>query len=164
MKPLHSYKYYERKWKSDSAIASVIRLLWFCVICLGQRIVNRLRQKVFRSIIRQETAFFDKNPTGELVNRLSTDTTLVGKAITDNVSDGLRSLAQGVAGISLMVNTYFHCGKCNIGFESLWKCEISCKMLLPRFPHVFFQREFPVSHRNSRENIYFITFSSLQHF
>ena len=69
----------------------------------GQRIVNRLRQKIFGSIIRQETAFFDKNPTGELINRLSTDTTLVGKAITDNISDGLRSLAQGVAGVSLMV-------------------------------------------------------------
>eukprot|EP00794_Sanderia_malayensis_P020061 gene20061-22030_t len=68
----------------------------------GQRIVNRLRQKVFSSIIKQETAFFDKNPTGELINRLSSDTTLVGKAITDNVSDGLRSFAQGVAGVSLM--------------------------------------------------------------
>ncbi len=54
-------------------------------------------------MLTQETAFFDKNPTGELINRLSSDTTLVGKAITDNVSDGLRSLAQGAAGISLMV-------------------------------------------------------------
>ena len=69
----------------------------------GQRIVNRLRQSIFSSILKQETAFFDKNPTGELINRLSSDTTLVGKAITDNISDGLRSLAQGVAGISLMV-------------------------------------------------------------
>ncbi len=54
-------------------------------------------------MLTQETAFFYKNPTGELINRLSSDTTLVGKAITDNVSDGLRSLAQGAAGISLMV-------------------------------------------------------------
>lgn len=73
----------------------------------GQRIVNRLRQKIFGSIIQQETAFFDKNPTGELINRLSTDTTLVGKAITDNISDGLRALAQGAAGVSLMVNLLF---------------------------------------------------------
>ncbi len=75
------------------------------ILFLGQRIVNRLRQKVFSSILLQETAFFDKNPTGELINRLSSDTTLVGKAITDNVSDGLRSLAQGVAGVSLMVSS-----------------------------------------------------------
>eukprot|EP00795_Rhopilema_esculentum_P003009 gene3009-1270_t len=83
------------------ALANLGRV--YLVQTSGQRIVNRLRQKIFGSIIRQETAFFDKNPTGELINRLSTDTTLVGKSITDNISDGLRSFAQGVAGVSLMV-------------------------------------------------------------
>lgn len=39
----------------------------------GARVVNRLRQQVFGSIIRQEIGFFDRNQTGELVNRLSND-------------------------------------------------------------------------------------------
>lgn len=54
--------------------------------------------------MRQETAFFDKTRTGELINRLSADTILVGKAVTDNVSDGLRAVAQSVAGVSMMVS------------------------------------------------------------
>ncbi|EDO39130.1 predicted protein [Nematostella vectensis] len=68
----------------------------------GQRIVKQLRQNLFSSILRQETAFFDRTKTGELVNRLSADTILVGKAVTDNVSDGLRAVAQVTAGVSMM--------------------------------------------------------------
>ncbi|CAH1792181.1 unnamed protein product [Owenia fusiformis] len=68
----------------------------------GQRIVKTLREKIFGSIMAQEVAFFDKTRTGELINRLSTDTTLVGQSVTMNISDGLRSFAQGVGGIGMM--------------------------------------------------------------
>ncbi|KAL9952922.1 hypothetical protein ACROYT_G040252 [Oculina patagonica] len=68
----------------------------------GQQIIKRLRERLFSAILRQETAFFDKTRTGELINRLSADTILVGKAVTDNVSDGLRAVAQSVAGVSMM--------------------------------------------------------------
>ena len=47
--------------------------------------------------------FFDKTSSCELINRLSSDTILVGKAVTDNISDGLRAVVQGVGGVSLMV-------------------------------------------------------------
>lgn len=50
-------------------------------------------------------AFFDKNRTGELINRLSADTAVVGRSITDNLSDGLRAVAQAAAGVSMMVST-----------------------------------------------------------
>lgn len=56
------------------------------------------------SILRQEVAFFDKNRTGELINRLSADSAIVGHSITDNLSDGLRAVAQAVAGVSMMVS------------------------------------------------------------
>lgn len=71
--------------------------------CQGNRIVRSLRAKLFSSIVRQEIAFFDKNKTGELINRLSTDTTLVGQSVTMNISDGLRSAVQALGGISMMV-------------------------------------------------------------
>lgn len=70
----------------------------------GQRITQTLRQAVFSSIVRQEVAFFDKNKTGELVNRLSSDTSLVSQSITMNISDGLRSTVMVVAGVSMMVS------------------------------------------------------------
>ncbi|XP_060923890.1 ATP-binding cassette sub-family B member 10, mitochondrial [Limanda limanda] len=68
----------------------------------GQRIVSNLRTSVFSSILRQEVAFFDRNRTGELINRLSADTAVVGRSITDNLSDGLRAVAQAAAGVSMM--------------------------------------------------------------
>jgi len=71
--------------------------------CLGNRIVRSLRSQLFSSIVRQEIAFFDKNKTGELINRLSTDTTVVGQSVTMNISDGLRAVVQALAGISMMV-------------------------------------------------------------
>ncbi|XP_037553428.1 ATP-binding cassette sub-family B member 10, mitochondrial [Nematolebias whitei] len=70
--------------------------------CSGQQIVRNLRASVFSSILRQEVAFFDRNRTGELINRLSADTTVVGRSITDNLSDGLRAVAQAAAGVSMM--------------------------------------------------------------
>uniref|UniRef100_A0A7N8Y5V9 ATP-binding cassette sub-family B member 10, mitochondrial n=1 Tax=Mastacembelus armatus TaxID=205130 RepID=A0A7N8Y5V9_9TELE len=68
----------------------------------GQQIVRNLRVSVFISILRQDVAFFDRNRTGELVNRLSNDTAVVGRSVTDNLSDGLRAVAQAVAGVSMM--------------------------------------------------------------
>lgn len=71
----------------------------------GNRIVKRLREQLFSSIIKQDVAFFDKNRTGELINRLSADTSLVGQSVTMNISDGLRSVLQAFGGISWMVYT-----------------------------------------------------------
>lgn len=71
---------------------------------LGQKIVRNLRALVFSSILRQEVAFFDQTRTGELINRLSVDTAVVGRSLTDNLSDGLRAVAQAVAGVSMMVS------------------------------------------------------------
>ncbi|XP_041846877.1 ATP-binding cassette sub-family B member 10, mitochondrial [Melanotaenia boesemani] len=68
----------------------------------GQQIIRNLRASLFSSILKQEVAFFDRNRTGELINRLSADTTVVGHSITDNISDGLRAVAQAAAGVSMM--------------------------------------------------------------
>ncbi|KAG7302029.1 hypothetical protein JYU34_013484 [Plutella xylostella] len=68
----------------------------------GQRMTQTLRKQVYTAILRQETAWFGKNSTGELVNRLSADSQLVGKNLSQNVSDGLRSLFMVGAGTGMM--------------------------------------------------------------
>ena len=73
------------------------------MLLLGQRVINNIREKIFGAVLRQEMAFFDQSRTGELINRLSADTSLVGQALTSNISDGLRALAQISVGISMMV-------------------------------------------------------------
>ncbi|CAL8111742.1 unnamed protein product [Orchesella dallaii] len=71
----------------------------------GLRITNKMRTSVFSAILKQDVAFFDKNKTGELINRLSADTSLVSQSVTMNVSDGLRSTFLVAAGVSMMVYT-----------------------------------------------------------
>lgn len=68
----------------------------------GQIITNRLRQATYNSIVRQEISFFDRNKTGELVNRLSNDATIVGHSISMNLSNGLRALF-GATGSAVMM-------------------------------------------------------------
>lgn len=65
--------------------------------------MKRLRATMFSSILKQETAFFDKTRTGELINRLSSDTALLGRSVTENLSDGLRAGAQASVGVGMMV-------------------------------------------------------------
>ncbi|KAF6073049.1 ATP binding cassette subfamily B member 10 [Phyllostomus discolor] len=82
------------------AAANAVRV--YLMQTSGQRIVNRLRTSLFSSILRQEVAFFDKTRTGELINRLSSDTALLGYSVTENLSDGLRAGAQASVGVGMM--------------------------------------------------------------
>ncbi|OJJ44106.1 hypothetical protein ASPZODRAFT_102089 [Penicilliopsis zonata CBS 506.65] len=69
---------------------------------VGERIVSRLRSKLFRQTFIQDAEFFDANRVGDLISRLGSDTIIVGKSITQNLSDGLRAGVSGIAGFSLM--------------------------------------------------------------
>ena len=74
---------------------------------VGERIVARLRSQLFRRTFIQNAEFFDANRVGDLISRLSSDTIIVGKSITQNLSDGLRALVTGGAGLALMGYTSF---------------------------------------------------------
>ncbi|BFZ05409.1 hypothetical protein BsWGS_08448 [Bradybaena similaris] len=82
---------------------SVFSLLrsWLFTLA-GQRFVARLRKQLFRSIVFQEIAFFDVNRTGELCNRLASDTQEVQKAVTVNMSMLCRYLLQILGSLVLM--------------------------------------------------------------
>lgn len=69
----------------------------------GQSLVARLRKMLFESIVKQEVAFFDTNRTGELTNRLSSDTQVVQNAATVNISMLLRYLVQIIGSIAIMM-------------------------------------------------------------
>ncbi|KAI9367530.1 P-loop containing nucleoside triphosphate hydrolase protein [Aspergillus egyptiacus] len=69
---------------------------------VGERIVSRLRSRLFRHTFVQDAEFFDANRVGDLISRLSSDTIIVGKSITQNLSDGLRAGVSGAAGFGMM--------------------------------------------------------------
>lgn len=71
----------------------------------SERVVARLRNRLFSSLMGQEIGFFDVTRTGELMSRLSEDTQIIKSAATTNLSDALRSLATGLLGLSYMFAT-----------------------------------------------------------
>lgn len=85
------------------AIASTIRYYLFTMA--GERIVQRLRANLYGAILKQEIAFFDFNKTGELISRISSDTTILQNAVSVNISMGLRNLAGAIGGLVLMAYT-----------------------------------------------------------
>jgi len=71
----------------------------------GERIVARLRTHLFSKVILQDIAFFDSRRTGELLNRLSSDTTVLQNTVSVNISMALRNLASTVGAIALLFYT-----------------------------------------------------------
>ncbi len=71
----------------------------------GERVVARLRERLYGAILRQDIAFFDAARTGELTNRLASDTTVLQNTVTVNVSMGLRFGIMAVGGVGMMAFT-----------------------------------------------------------
>jgi ATP-binding cassette subfamily B protein len=85
------------------AIASATR--FYLVTTLGERIVADLREEVFAHITRLSAAFFDEAKTGEMVSRLTADTTQIKAAVGSAVSVALRNLVLFVGAAAMMVVT-----------------------------------------------------------
>jgi ABC-type multidrug transport system fused ATPase/permease subunit len=85
------------------AVTSCIRGWLFNLI--GERIVRSLRNTLFEKISSQDISFFDKNKTGELINRLASDTAVLQASLSSNVSVGLRNAATIVSAIILLFVT-----------------------------------------------------------
>ena len=71
----------------------------------GERVVARLRQDLYAAVIHQEVGFFDARRTGELTNRLASDTTVLQNTVTVNVSMGLRLGIQALGAIGVLLFT-----------------------------------------------------------
>eukprot|EP00928_Gymnodinium_smaydae_P082446 TRINITY_DN65791_c0_g1_i1.p1 TRINITY_DN65791_c0_g1~~TRINITY_DN65791_c0_g1_i1.p1 ORF type:complete len:674 (-),score=152.73 TRINITY_DN65791_c0_g1_i1:89-2110(-) len=71
----------------------------------GERVVARLRLALFKAIMQQEIAMFDRRKTGELLSRLTADTTSLQDVATSNVSMFVRGIAQMAFSGALMFYT-----------------------------------------------------------
>jgi ABC-type multidrug transport system fused ATPase/permease subunit len=80
-------------------------LRYFLFTIAGERMVLRLRRRLYESILRQEVAFFDFQRTGDLMSRLSSDCTTLQNTVSVNISQGLRNLGQVVGGFGFMFYT-----------------------------------------------------------
>ena len=85
------------------AISSALR--YYLVTALGERIVADLRSDVFAHLTRLSSAFFDTARTGEIVSRLTADTTQIKSAVGASVSIALRNFLLFVGAAAMMVVT-----------------------------------------------------------
>ncbi len=98
------------------AVTSSVRYYLFTLS--GERIVLRLRQRLYETILKQDVAFFDFNRTGELMSRLASDCTTLQNTVSVNVSQGLRNLGQVIGGFGFM-------------FYTSWKLSAMMLVLIP---------------------------------
>ncbi len=71
------------------AVFSAIR--YYLVMWLGERIVADIRSRLYQHILKMEPAFFETTRTGEVLSRLTTDTTLVQSVVGAGISVTLRN-------------------------------------------------------------------------
>jgi ATP-binding cassette subfamily B protein len=79
---------------------------FYLVSWLGERVSADLRSAVYSHVLRQSPAFFESTQTGEVLSRLTTDTTLVQTVVGSSFSMGLRNLVMGVGALAMLVVTH----------------------------------------------------------
>ena len=79
---------------------------FYLVSWLGERVTADLRSAVYAHVLRQSPAFFESTQTGEVLSRLTTDTTLVQTVVGSSFSLGLRNLVMGVGALGMLVVTH----------------------------------------------------------
>jgi ATP-binding cassette, subfamily B, bacterial len=75
---------------------------YFFVTKLGERVVADIRKALFDRVIGMSPAFFDHLMTGEILSRITTDTTLILSVIGSSVSVALRNILTLIGGIFLL--------------------------------------------------------------
>jgi ATP-binding cassette subfamily B protein len=78
---------------------------FYMVTWLGERITADLRDAVYAHVVRQSPEFFETTQTGEVLSRLTTDTTLVQTVVGSSLSLGLRNTVMGLGALAMLVVT-----------------------------------------------------------
>jgi ATP-binding cassette subfamily B protein len=78
---------------------------FYMVSWLGERVTADLRNAVYAHVVRQSPEFFETNQTGEVLSRLTTDTTLVQTVVGSSLSMGLRNTVMGIGAMAMLIIT-----------------------------------------------------------
>jgi ATP-binding cassette subfamily B protein len=78
---------------------------FYVVSWLGERITADLRNAVYAHVVRQSPEFFESTRTGEVLSRLTTDTTLVQTVVGSSLSMGLRNAVMGIGALAALIAT-----------------------------------------------------------
>ncbi|MDC7696745.1 ABC transporter transmembrane domain-containing protein [Vogesella indigofera] len=86
-------------------LALFTALRFYLVSWLGERVTADVRSAVYRHVIRMSPEYFETLQTGEVLSRLTTDTTLVQTVIGTSLSMGLRNILLMLGGLVMLAVT-----------------------------------------------------------
>jgi len=89
--PVHVNLWFLALFAVAVVLALGTALRFYSVSWLGERVTADLRRAVYRQVLRQDARFFETLKTGEVLSRLSTDTTLIQTLVGTSISLGLRN-------------------------------------------------------------------------
>ena len=78
---------------------------FYMVTWLGERVTADLRNAVYAHVVEQSPEFFESTQTGEVLSRLTTDTTLVQTVVGSSLSMGLRNSVMGLGALVMLIVT-----------------------------------------------------------
>ncbi len=78
---------------------------FYMVTWIGERVTTDLRQAVYAHVLQQSPQFFETLKTGEVLSRLTTDTTVIQNAVGSSISMGLRNVVLFIGGLAMLIAT-----------------------------------------------------------
>ena len=125
-----------------AVFATFASLRFYLVGWIGERVVSDVRTAVYERVIRMDPAFFEVTKTGEVLSRLTTDTTLIQSLSGAGLSILLRSTVSFVGSLVLLVYTS-------------WKLSIVILVLIPALllPMLYFGRRVRRLSRDSQDRV-----------
>ena len=99
--------------------ALMVASRYYTVSWVGERVTADLRSAVYARVLTQSPQFFETLQTGEVLSRLTGDTTLIQTVVGSSVSMGLRSLFQFIGGMIMLAVTSFYLFSLNLGLMLL---------------------------------------------
>ncbi len=88
-----------------AALGLFSALRFYTVSWLGERVTADLRNAVYAHVVRQSPEFFETTASGEVLSRLTTDTTLVQTVVGSSLSMGLRNAVMGIGAMLMLIIT-----------------------------------------------------------
>ena len=98
-------RYFGWFFAAAAVFGSFAALRYYLVSWLGERVVADIRSTVYDRVVRMDPTFFETTRTGEVLSRLTTDTTLVQSVAGVSLSIALRTSVALVGGLIMLALT-----------------------------------------------------------
>src|SRR5450830_734371 len=141
----HSIKHVDLTFLALFGVATVLGIStaarFYMVSWLGERVTADIRSKVYSHVVTQSPQFFETTQTGEVLSRLTTDTTLIQTVVGTSISMALRNVLLFIGGLVMLF------------FTSIKLSSIIVLLALVVLPIVIFGRRVRKLSRDSQDKI-----------